>query len=171
MRTLIMLVLSALFVSPAVADDMNMPPYKGSVPFERLKGLVGRWEGSDTMNKHGGKFVVEYKLTAGESAIIETHFPGTPKEMVSVYHDEGGKCVMTHYCMLGNQPRMKLQTAGEKQMAFLLVDGRGISSATEPHMQAVTISFVDKDNLTQEWTMFEGGKEKAKNTMKLTRVR
>ena len=103
--------------------------------------------------------------------IIETHFPGTPVEMVSVYHDEGGKCVMTHYCMLGNQPRMKLKAASEKQMDFILVEGKGIDSATEPHMQAVTISFVDKDNLTQEWTMFEGVKEKAKNSMKLARVR
>ena len=66
---------------------------------------------------------------------------------------------------------MKLKAASEKHMDFILVEGKGIDSATEPHVQAVTISFVDKDNLTREWTMFEGGKEKAKNTMKLTCVR
>ena len=56
-------------------------------------------------------------------------------------------------------------------MDFILVEVKGIDSATEPNLQAVTISFADKDNLTQEWTMFEGGKEKAKNTMKLARIR
>ncbi len=28
--------------------------------------------------------------------------------MLSVYHDLNGKLTMTHYCMLRNQPRMKL---------------------------------------------------------------
>ena len=45
--------------------------------------------------------------TAGGSAVQETQFPGTPMEMVSVYHLDGADLVMTHYCVLGNQPRMK----------------------------------------------------------------
>ena len=34
-------------------------------------------------------------------------FPARRMEMVSLYHRDGADLVMTHYCMLGNQPLMK----------------------------------------------------------------
>ena len=48
------------------------------------------------------------KVTAAGSAVHETIFPGTGHEMVSMYHADGKDLIMTHYCALGNQPRMKL---------------------------------------------------------------
>ena len=35
------------------------------------------------------------------------HFPGQPMEMLSIYHQDKGDLLMTHYCILGNQPKMK----------------------------------------------------------------
>src|SRR6266480_4580961 len=101
--------LAGLFV--AQAGEYQSTPYTGSAEFERVKQLVGAWEGTSDMGKEGEKVRVEYRLTAGGSALVETLFPGSAEEMVSVYHDRKGKLAMTHYCMLRNQPRMTLAKA------------------------------------------------------------
>ena len=71
--------------------------------FEFLKGLEGTWAGKmdeDTEN------IIEFRLTAGGTAIEERELVGTPMEMVTLYHMDGPDLVATHYCMLGNQPRL-----------------------------------------------------------------
>src|SRR5438046_4656323 len=74
---------------------------------ERLKKLAGTWVAADKDGKPTDQVVSVIKVTAGGSAVQETLFPGQPQEMVSIYHKDGADLVMTHYCMLGNQPRMK----------------------------------------------------------------
>ena len=80
--------LAGLFV--AHAGEYQSAPYSGSKEFERMKQLVGVWEGTSDMGKEGEKVRVEYRLTAGGSALVETLFPGSAEEMVSVYHDRKG---------------------------------------------------------------------------------
>jgi len=60
-------------------------PYSGSKEYSRMKQLIGVWEGTSNMGKEGQTVRVEYRLTAGGSAIVETLFPGTPEEMVSCH--------------------------------------------------------------------------------------
>ena len=43
---------------------------------------------------------VTYETSSNGSIVVETLFPGTPHEMVSVYYDENGKFGMTHYCAM-----------------------------------------------------------------------
>ena len=85
----------------ALAEEHMHQAPAVSKELERVKQLAGRWEGiSQEEGKEAEPAVVEYKVTSGGSAVVETLFPGTPHEMVSVYHDEHGKVAMTHYCML-----------------------------------------------------------------------
>jgi hypothetical protein len=155
----------------AHAGESQSAPYTGTREFERMKQLVGAWEGTSDMGKEGEKVRVEYRLTAGGSALVETLFPGGREEMVTVYHDRRGKLAMTHYCMLRNQPRMTLAKA-DAQTIELVFSARGndIDPAREKHMHAVRFTFTDKDHLVQKWTMFENGKEAGGVTLKLTRV-
>src|SRR3989304_768334 len=74
------------------------------------------------------------KSTDGGSAILETLFPGTPHEMVSVYYDDGGKLGMTHYCMLGNQPQMTLKKADGNRIDLVFVSGGNIDPKQSPNM-------------------------------------
>ncbi len=154
------------------AGEYQSPPYTGSAEFERMKQLVGAWEGTSDMGKEGEKVRVEYRLTSGGSALVETLFPGSAEEMVSIYHDRKGKLVMTHYCMLHNQPHMKLAKA-DAQAIELVFDKKGndINPAKETHMHAVRITFTDKDHIIERWTKFEKGKDMGEVTLKLTRVR
>jgi hypothetical protein len=154
------------------AGDHHSAPYTGSTEFERMKQLVGVWEGRSDMGKEGENVRVSYRLTAGGSALVETLFPGSAEEMVSVYHDRKGKLAMTHYCMLRNQPRMTLAKADALTIELVFTKkGNDIDPAKEKHMHAVRITFTDNDHITQKWTMFEKGKEKGGVSFKLTRMR
>ena len=168
----IVAIVCLFFIGTFIAKSYDAPSghsqYTGSKEFERIKVLVGTWEG--TSSKDGEKVTVKYETTAGGSVILETLFPGTPHEMVSVYYDNGGKIGMTHYCMLGNQPQMTLKKADDNKIALVFVSGGNIDLAKSPHMHELLISFVDKDHLIQEWTMFEDGKAKETATFKLTRM-
>ncbi len=159
---------------PSISVEKNEGGYKGSQDFERLKQIVGVWEGMTTMNRgvelEDQKVRMVYRLTSGGSAIVEILFSGTPQEMVSVYHDKDGKLSMTHYCMLGNQPQMDLKNADEMSMAFELAPDSKINANKEPHMHALTISFVDNNNIVEKWTLYDAGKEKESTSFKLTRV-
>lgn len=152
--------------SQLVSAQMEMQPYQGSDEFERMKGLVGVWEGEMPMKGKGGegmpeehanmKMRVSYQLTAGGSALLEIFAAGTPMEMISVYHDRGGKLSMTHYCMLGNQPRMELQGSEDGKMMFMFSQDNEVDCAKGMHMHSMAMSMVDKDNIVQRWTMYQG---------------
>ena len=155
----------------AYAGEHSHLPYSGSKEFERMKELAGAWEGtSNNMPKEGGKVRVEYRLSSGGSSVVETLFPGTAHEMVSVYYDNKGQLTMTHYCALRNQPRMKLQDADAQNLHFVFVDGSNIDPMKDAYMHSLTISFVDKDHIIQKWTLFADGKEKETSVFKLSRV-
>jgi hypothetical protein len=145
-------------------------PYSGSKEFERMKALVGAWEGTAKMPKEGEKVRVEYRLSSGGSAVVENLFPGTPHEMISVYYDNQGQLTMTHYCALRNQPRMKLEKADAQNLYFMFADGSNMDPMKDAHMHSLTVSFVDKDHIIQKWTLFTEGKETETSVFELTRV-
>ncbi len=92
---------------------------------------------------------------------METVFEGAPHEMVTIYHDQSDRTLsMTHYCMLNNQPKMRLTTMEGNELRFDLSEDADIVVAKEMHMHALTIKVAGKDTMIQEWTNFEGGKQK-----------
>jgi hypothetical protein len=129
-----------------------------SARFDQLKQLAGDWIGKEKVE--GGKDVqVNYKVTSGGSAVVETLMPGTDHEMVTVIHPDGDNLLLTHYCMLGNQPQMKAPLAGDaKTIAFKFAGATNMKSPMEMHMHDLTYTFVDKDTLKAEWTHYMEGK-------------
>ena len=104
--------LAALVLSAAVA--VTAPPASAATgaaapaALERLKALAGEWVAAeDGEMAKKGDLVARYAVTAAGSAVVETVFPGSAHEMVTVYHADGPDLVLTHYCMEGNQPRMR----------------------------------------------------------------
>ena len=172
----------AAFVAAAPANaQMEMEPYKGSPEFEQLKSLIGLWEGQMPMKEDGAgaeheemppmpKMTVEYRLTAGGSAIQETMMAGTPMEMITMYHDRSGSLSLTHYCAAGNQPRLDLTESSPGQMSFDFAEENDLDPAKGMHMHSLVLSFVDETNITQRWTMFQGGEEQPTHDMHLTRI-
>ena len=94
---------------------------------------------ADKDGKPTDKVVSVVKVTAGGSAVHETHFPGQPMEMVSVYHLDKGDLVMTHYCVLGNQPRMKADPKSPaNQIKWVFAGGTNLDPAKDTHMHGAT---------------------------------
>ena len=181
--TTIALAIIALVSTAPASAQMEMEPYKGSPEFEQLKALIGVWEGEMPMKdktdgagkEHEGmpqmmKMTVEYRLTAGGSAIQETFNAGSPMEMVSMYHDRDGSLSMTHYCMLGNQPRMDLNESAPGKMSFDFSQKNELEPDKGMHMHSMNLSIVDDHNITQRWTMYQDGSAMPAQDMQLTRV-
>ncbi len=162
--------LSLIGLATAFAGDHSLSPYSGSKEFERMKGLVGVWEGTSNMSKEGERVKVEYRLSSGGSSVVETLFLGTPYEMVSVYFDNKGQLTMTHYCALRNQPTMKLQKADARNLNFMFAGGTNIDPKKEAYMRSLTITFVDKNQIIEKWTSFKEGKEQETSVFELSRV-
>ena len=133
----------------------DMPPYKGSAAFERMKTLVGKWSGE---SPEMGKMNTEFRLIAGDSVIQEIFAGGTSMEMLSVYHDVNGRLTMTHYCMLRNQPRMKLVKSTPDSLTFDLAPTPGLNVAKDKHMHGATYTFIDADHFKLEGVSWDNGK-------------
>ena len=166
------LVLCAL-AGAALGDDKPAKAPAAKHPgLERLKQLAGTWVAADKDGKPTDQVVSVIKLTAGGSAVQETLFPGQPQEMVSVYHLDKGDLVMTHYCCLGNQPRMKADPKSPaNQIKFLFAGGTNLDPAKDMHMHEGTLTFVDDDHIEFSGVAWDGGKPAADHcaTMKLVR--
>ena len=125
--------------------------------FERLTSLQGEWVG-EGLPDVPGPMTVTYRLTGGGSAIIETLFPGTPTEMVTLYTLEGGQLMLTHYCSMGNQPRMRAETMQGDVLVFRYAGGANIDPWRDDHMHDARFEFVSENELLAEWTGWSGGR-------------
>lgn len=161
--------LSSCQTSPANPTAcMGMPPYKGSAAFERMKSLVGKWKGQTPM----GEMTTEFRVISGDSVIEERFAAGTPMEMLSTYHDVNGKLMMTHYCMLRNQPRMKLVKSTANSLTFDFTPTPGLDAAKDKHMHGASYTFVDVNHLKVSGVSWNHGKPDAHcGTVEYTRTR
>ena len=154
-------------------DERPAKPASPAHPgLEKLKKLAGTWVEADKDGKPTDKVVSVVKVTAGGSAVHETAFPGTPMEMVSVYHLDKDELVMTHYCALGNQPRMKADPKSPaNQIKWVFAGGTNLDPAKDMHMHEGTITFVDDDHIEFSGVAWVNGKPAEDHcaTMKLVR--
>jgi len=164
--TLILIACTAL---PLSADDKHAPPAANSnAAFDQFKKLAGEWVGKEPVD--GQQLRVRYKLTSGGSAVVETIFPGTEHEMVSVIHPDGGDVVLTHYCMLGNQPQMRAKGAADgNKVEFKFVRLTNAKSDKDMHMHEATFTFVDAETLRTAWTLYNDGKPQKQEVFELKR--
>ena len=140
------------------------------MPFELVKELVGTWQGNKQVLDGQEIITVEYTVTANGTAVIERLYPGTSKEMVSVYSQDGHQMVMTHYCLLGNQPRMRTSSpVTGNSITLSYIDGTGMRSLHDKHMHELTLTLIDDRQMHQEWTVFENGRETATHTFTFAR--
>jgi hypothetical protein len=166
------LMLFALTTTVGAADKTTDKARASRPSLEQMKKLAGTWVAVDKDGKPTDQVVSVIKVTAAGSAVQETLFPGTANEMMSVYHQDGDDLVMTHYCMLGNQPRMKADPKSPaKQIRFVFAGGSNIDPAKDKHMHEGTLTFIDDDHIEFCGVCWDGGKpDKAHEcAMKLAR--
>jgi hypothetical protein len=131
----------------------------GSASLDRLKSLAGEWvaaEDNEMVKK--GDIVSRYAVTASGSAVVETVFPGSAHEMVTVYHLDGSDLVLTHYCMEGNQPRMRARNASGSRFDFAFDGGTNIEPKRDRHMNSAWLELLGPDEIRTQWTEIAEGK-------------
>ena len=139
---------------------------------ERLKLLEGTWVAADKDGKPTEQVVSVFKVTAAGTAVHETIFPGTGHEMVSMYHPDGKDLIMTHYCALGNQPRMKLDPKSPKdELRFKFAGGSNIDPVSDMHMHEGSIKFLDNDRIAWSWQGYTNGKPADDHKVAMTLLR
>ena len=151
--------LTSVFIAGiSFAGSATEPMSKTSPEFEKMKSLVGEWQGKSLDGKTAK---VSYTLVSDNSALMEKLSVAGESEMVTMYHPDGDHLMMTHYCSAHNQPRMRSQKASTeiKNITLDLVDVTNLSAPDAGHMSKLVLTFVDQDHFTQEWTWSQKGKE------------
>ncbi len=138
-------------------DDARGSAVKGPT-LARIKALAGEWILLDDEGKPTDDIGTTFRVTAGGSAVLETLFPGTEDEMLTVYHQNGDRLMLTHYCKIGNQPRMRARTDTKAdELVFEFVDGTNMSRKDRA-MRSGRFHFLGENRMRTEWKMIEDGK-------------
>jgi len=148
-----------LAAGAAAAAPAPAPARPTSAPLERFKTLAGEWvaaEDGDMVKK--GDLVARYAVTASGTAVVETVFPGSEHEMVTVYHADGPDLVLTHFCMEGNQPRMRARGAQGSRFEFAYDGGTNIDPKRDRHMHSATFDLASANEIRSEWSELAEGK-------------
>jgi hypothetical protein len=165
----------AMTVTVRGEDNAKEKACDAKAAFARLKELAGTWK--NDVSGHGDEHrssenKVVYRLTGAGSALVETDFPGTGHEMISVYHLDGDDLRLTHYCAAGNQPRLKLDRAHSStdKLVFVFDGGSNLNPAKDMHIHGMTMVFEKDGKVDNAWEGYQNGKSSGFTHFKLSRA-
>ena len=148
-------------VAPATSADQAM--------LDKVKGLEGTWE---MKGPDGKAATIVFHTGSGGNTVREIMFPGDDHEMTNMYHLDGRSLVMTHYCAIGNQPRMRAHAGGDPSKLVFKFDGvTNKTSADQGYMGEMTLTFLDKDTIREDWVHFVNGQAQSPASFELKRKR
>jgi hypothetical protein len=128
--------------------------------FDLLKTFSGAWEGKGS---DGQPVEVSYRMTGGGSALMSeilSNHMNMKHDMISMFHIDGDRLLLTHYCSVGNQPRMVASTSADgKSVVFNFLDATNLVGPNAGHMDRVTFIALDANHHTEEWRFVQDGKE------------
>ena len=139
--------------NPIPSPRLSDPDLDAAV-MEHLGSLAGEWEMQDESGNWNTSSV--FTLSSNGSVVREIMFPGSPNEMTNLYHMDGTDIVATHYCAIGNQPRMVasgLETTDDGPAIAFGFDSVSNLRESQSHvMGELRLVFIDDNTLREEWT-------------------
>lgn len=157
--TLFLIASAAAF---AQTEAPKAPPTDAQKSFDTMKTLAGTWEGKLTTTPPAPEVQdkiarVSLRVTSSGNAVMhEITIPGREDNPITMFYLDGDRLTLTHYCDAGNRPRMtgKLGADG-KTLDFTFLD---ISGEMKYHMHHSTITAIDANHHTEDWTFMVGDK-------------
>lgn len=171
MKPGLFITLAVLFAGTLLSHPKPETVSINNAQFDKMKLLTGNWKGTD---EEGKPVTITYRIVSGGSAIMESlEMAGQTDAMVTMYHVNGSKLMMTHYCSLGNQPRMKAVKSPvvDSSITFSYMDATNLATIKQAHMSKLVVTFIDDDHFSQDWTMSKDGKEAHHAIFKFERVK
>jgi hypothetical protein len=143
LRFLLPVVVSMLFCTVALAQS------DAQKSFDKLKALAGTWEGT----LDGQQVQVSLRVTSmGNALMHEIKMTGRPDDPITMFHLDGDRLVLTHYCDAGNQPHMVATISPDgKTITFDFLQATNLLSSQMGHMQRAVFTFIDADHHTEKW--------------------
>ncbi len=131
------------------------PEVRGQEEFQALKSLVGSWQGQTPA---GRTLVVDYRLVANDTVLVETWTLAPGRESLTLYFMDNGVLVATHYCPLGNQPRLELvSTVDAGRMTFAFRSATNLPDPAAAHQDGFEMRLMGADRLWRSESYVEGG--------------
>ena len=174
------LALGTVMIAPATVrsddNDKDKTPITAKSAFTQLKTLSGTWQNKvsgTNEHEHANDTRVVYRLTGAGSALVETDFPESNHEMVSVYHLDGDDLRLTHYCAAGNQPHLRLDRTSSSPTKFVFVfdGGTNLDPAKDMHIHGMTITFGKDGEIDCAWEGYMEGKKAGTTHFQLSRAK
>ncbi|HTQ58422.1 MAG TPA: hypothetical protein VMI94_28365 [Bryobacteraceae bacterium] len=164
-----LLALATLAAGTLLAAGPTSEPATGPAAYARLKTLVGEWEADTAM----GKAHITYQLIGGGTSLVERESAEKMPEMLTVYYLDGGRLLLTHFCMAGNQPRMQARSFNPEtgEVDFRFLDATNLATPDAGHMHNAKIRIADNNHFTSEWEFYENGRRKMTESFQYTRVK
>ncbi len=125
----------------------------GEQAFKKLSGLAGNWIGK---SGSGREHRVNYRLTAGDTVLVETWSLSSGRESMTLYHLDGESLIATHYCPQGNQPRLVLMP-GDGAMHFAFLDGTNLQVPGKSHQFSFWLKINDSGHFQRNEVYVENG--------------
>ena len=157
MKPMIPTIAAAVVVVTCLVAPADPSKKAATTRFDQFKALAGDWNDA---GPDGKSSTIRFKLSSGGSVVEEVYFPDTNHEMVNMITKDGSDINLVHYCMLGNQPRMKAPNkVSGKSVAFKFVSAGNLKSKNDMYMRNVTFTFIDADTLKESWVSYNAGKQ------------
>ena len=122
--------------------------------FDQLKKLAGTWEGKTADGKPAS---ITLQVVSDGSALMELD---EGEKMVTMYHPDNDRLLMTHYCSAHNQPRMQAEVSPDgKRFTFNSLDATNLAKPDAGHMHRMILTIEDANHMTQQWFFLDGTKE------------
>lgn len=123
---------------------------------DQVKKLAGTWE---MVDEKGKKTVASvFTVGSGGTAVREIMFPGSDHEMTNMYHMDGDSLIMTHYCAVGNQPRMRASSGSAGKIVFTFDSVTNFCKTDDHCMGEMTLVITDNDHMEQQWRGLKDGR-------------
>jgi hypothetical protein len=121
--------------------------------FEHIKALAGTWQTAPSGDMPA--MTVTYRVVSNGSAVEEDLFPGSDHEMITMFHEDGGQLMATHYCALKNQPRLVGGMTGPNTVTLGMADITNYHMEPGQYMGRAQYTFDGPDHLTSNWTGYD----------------
>ena len=132
------------------ADQVN-----ARTAFAKLQTLVGQWEGKTETDR---VIKVSYRLTANNTVLVETWTLGPQRESLTLYHMDGESLIATHYCPVGNQPRLRFKEGGSPSVfTFEFVSATNLLKPEMVHQHRFEIEILQPNSFARSETYLENG--------------
>jgi hypothetical protein len=174
MNTVASLAAVWLLTLPAVPNAREVTPARAKAAFEQLKQLAGHWDQRSTRDWEG---TASLRVIAGGSAVMVTSnvspHPGAEDTMVTVFHLDGDRLMLTHYCVARNQPRLVATSisADGRTIEFAFRDATNLRSRDAGHMNRAVYTIESTDRYRSRWTFSQNGQERWMEEIVTTRRR